>query len=57
LLSATHQNAFFQNETINVKSNEQSAKQSGLQMMFKMSNVSVHTLSQSSTLLITMLFW
>jgi len=50
-------NAIFQNETISVKSNEQSAKQSRLQMVFKMSTVSVHTLSQSSTLLITMLFW
>jgi len=42
---------------ISVKSSEQSAKQSRLQMVFKMSTVSVHTLSHSSTLLITMLFW
>jgi len=45
-------NAIFQNETVSVKSSEQSAKQSRLQMVFKMSTVSVHTLSQSSTLLI-----
>jgi len=50
-------NAIFHNETISVKSNEQSAKQSLLQMVFKMSTVSVHTRSQSSTLLRTMLFW
>jgi len=50
-------NAIFQNETVSVKFNEQSAKQSRLQMVFKMSTVSVHTRSQSSTLLITMLFW
>jgi len=47
----------FQNETISVKSNEQFAKQSRLQMVFKVSTVSVHTLSQSSMPLITMLFW
>jgi len=52
-----HQNAIFQNETISVKSNEQSAKQSRLQMVLKMSTVSVHTLSQLSMLLTTMLFW
>ena len=50
-------NAILQNETISVESNEQSAKQALLQMVFKMSIVSVHTVSQSSTLLITMLFW
>jgi len=49
-------NAFFQNESI-YQCNEQPAKQSRLQMVFKMSAVSVHTLSQSSMLLITMLFW
>jgi len=35
LLSATNQKAICQNETVSVKSNEQSAKQSRLQMVFK----------------------
>jgi len=44
--------------TVASDNSEQSAKQSRLQMVFKMSTVtvSVHTRSQSSTLLITMLF-
>jgi len=50
-------NAIFQNETISVKSNEQYAKKSRLQMVFKMSTVSVHTLSLSSMLPITILLW
>jgi len=46
LLFATKmKNAIFLNETISVKSNEQSAKQSRLQMVFKMSTASVHTLA------------
>jgi len=51
--SDTPKMQFSKTETISVKSNEQSAKQSRLQMVFKMSTVSVHTLLQSSTLL----FW
>jgi len=35
----------FQKETISVKSNEQSAKQSWLQMVFKISTVGIHTLA------------
>jgi len=43
-------NAIFQNETISVESNKQSAKQSRSQnTVFKMSTVGVHTLSQYAT--------
>jgi len=59
LLSATHQNAILQNESI-VKSNEQSAKQPQLltNVVQNVHRQRSHTLadSQSSTLLITMLF-
>ena len=41
LLSATHQKCNFPNETISVKSNEQSAKKSRLQMVFKMSTSAI----------------
>ena len=42
-------NTIFHNKTISVKSNKQSAKQSWLQMVFKISTVSVHTFSQYAT--------
>jgi len=46
LLLTTHQKwNLFKTETISVKSNEQFAKQWGLQMVLKMSTVSVHTLA------------
>ena len=49
-------NAMFHNDTISVKSNEQSAKQSRLQMC-SICPPSAFTHSQSSTPLLTMLFW
>jgi len=49
-------NAIFQNETISVKSNEQSAKQSRLQVVFKMS-VSVHTVEYATDSLQHRIWW